>query len=199
MHQEPSGWSWILHTLSPLDWFLTLVVAVSAISAFLRGFVRSLLSLVGLLVALYTASLYTGRVAATLRSFVGSTAAARVVAFALILLGVYAAIALLGRLLRGAFRAAGLGFVDRLAGAAFGAARGVVLLAAVALPLAPYLQHSEGPQNSVLLPYLLQAAHGIFFVVPRDLADRLPLGNWLAGWEAYTRRSSARHAKPDLR
>lgn len=188
-----------LSGMNPLDWILAVTLTISTVTAFMRGLILSVISLVGLLAGVLAAAFYAPRVSPYLLRWVGSAAFARVAAFVLILVTVYLAAALLGRLLRGAFSAVGLGFFDRLAGAAFGFLRGVLLLAALMLPLAPYLQHFTMAQSSVLLPYLLPAAHGISFVMPRHLAQRLPAADWVFSNEAGgTRRSTqARRAQPE--
>lgn len=168
-----------LNGMNPLDWAIALTLAISTVTAFMRGLIRSLVSLVGLLAGVVLAAWYAPRAAHSLVQWIASPASAEVAAFVLILAAVYLLAALLGRLLRGAFSAVGLGFLDCLAGAAFGFARGVLLLAAMLLPFAPYLQHFRAVQASLLFPYLLPVAHGISFVVPQDLGQRLPVTDWL--------------------
>ena len=165
--------------LNPLDWGIALLLAVSTVAAFLRGLIRSLLSLVGVLLGILLACLYGHRVAVALAKWVSSSALADVAGFVLILVGVLVLAALLGRLLKGAASAVGLGFFDRLGGACFGFARGVLVLAALLLPLAPFVRSLPVAQTSILLPYLLPAAHGISFVVPRNFGKRLPATDWL--------------------
>ena len=165
--------------MNPLDWGIAILLAVSTVTAFMRGLIRSLVSLAGVLLGIFVACWYTPRAAAWLGRWVEPHALAEIVAFVGILAGVYILATLLGKLLRSACSAVGLGFFDRLGGACFGFARGVLLLAAMLLPLAPYLQHVSVAQGSVLIPYLLPAAHGISFVVPRDFGSRISSGNWL--------------------
>lgn len=170
--QEPlHDWHGMLRALTPLDWLLALTLGYSTLAAFVRGLIRSLVSLAGVLIGLFVASLYSPALTLTLRVWLSSPNIPGVVAFVLLLLGTYIVMALLGRFLRGASHALGLGLLDRLAGAVFGFVRGVALLAALALPLAPYVQDFAWARSSVLLPYLLDAAHGISFVLPRNLAD----------------------------
>lgn len=168
-----------LNGMNPLDWTIALTLAISTVTAFMRGLIRSLVSLGGLIVGIVAAAWYAPRLAHYLMRWIASLAFAEVAAFVLILAAVYLLAALLGRVLRGAFSAVGLGFLDRLGGAAFGFARGVLLLAAVLLPFSPYLQHFRAVRTSLLFPYLLPVAHGISFVVPRDLGQRTPMTDWL--------------------
>ncbi len=182
-----------LSGMNPLDWVIAVTLAVSTVTAFVRGLILSVISLAGLLAGVFAATLYAPRVSPYLLRWTGVAPFARIAAFLLILLAVYLVAALLGRLLRGAFSAVGLGFLDRLGGAVFGFARGALLLAALLLPLFPYLQQFTAARSSVLLPYLLPAAHGISFVLPRHLAvthrpvDPLTRVLWLDGIRASTR------------
>ena len=168
-----------LSGMNPLDWLIAITLAVSTVTAFMSGLVRSLFSLAGLLLGVLIAAWYAPRLAEYFRGDVNPFALARALAFVLILVAVYVAAALLGRLLRGAFQAVGLGFLDRLGGAAFGLIRGTLLLAALLLPFGVFLQQFEAARTSVLMPYLLQASHGISFVMPRDFRKHLPLGDWI--------------------
>ncbi|SEC64103.1 CvpA family protein [Terriglobus roseus] len=167
-----------LNGMNPLDWTIALVLAISTVTAFMRGLIRSLVSLAGLLIGIFAACWYAPQGAAYLARWLTPYAFAEIVAFVLILAAVYVVAALLGRLLHSAAGAIGLGFLNRLGGACFGFARGVLLLAALILPMAPFLRDFAAAKTSVLLPYLLPAAHGISFVVPRDFGKRLPASLW---------------------
>ena len=166
-----------LSGMNPLDWVIALTLAISTVAAFMSGLVRSLFSLAGMLLGVVVAAWYTPRAAEYLRGDINPFALARAVVFVLILIAVYVAAALLGRLLRGAFKAVGLGFLDRLGGAAFGFIRATLLLAALLLPLGSFLQQFDTARTSVLLPYLLQASHGISFVMPRDFGKHLRIAD----------------------
>ena len=80
---------------------------------------------------------------------------------------------LLGRLLRHTASAIGLGFVDRLLGAAFGLVRGALLGVALLLAATSFLPSAPWIENSHLAPYFLRAAHAVSFVMPSDLKQRL--------------------------
>ncbi len=159
--------------LNPVDWFIGMVFVLSVVSGFLRGLLRSLLSLAGLVVAVIVAAIYAPRLAPSIAAWVSPAALAKVIAFFLIVMAVVVAVSLLGRLLKRAVQGAGLGFFDRMGGAAFGAARAIVFLAAITLPLVPLIPRFSWTRESVLLPYLLQAAHGISFVLPRDFVHHI--------------------------
>lgn len=170
MHSE------LLAGLNPLDWVLVLLVASSTFLALLRGLIRSLISLAGIVLGILLAAWYAPMLAVRLLRWIPQPAFAEIAAFLAIVAGAYLVAALLGRVLRGACQAVGLGLLDRLGGAAFGFARAVLLLAALLVPAAPFLPLLPFARDSVLLPYLRTAAHGVSFVVPQDFGDRLAAG-----------------------
>ena len=78
---------------------------------------------------------------------------------------------LLARLVHGV----GLGFVDRLLGALFGVARGLLLVLAGlrSSPESRTLPKQDWWQNSILAPHFAAAALSLRPYLPRDWADRL--------------------------
>jgi membrane protein required for colicin V production len=98
-------------------------------------------------------------------------------AFALIFLVVVIIGSLLGWVLSRAIRAIGLGFVDRLLGAVFGVARGVLIVViAVLLAGLTTLPRQEWWQNALLAPPLVIAALSLRPWLPQALAQRLDYG-----------------------
>ena len=70
-------------------------------------------------------------------------------------------------------RAVGLGFFDRILGAAFGFARGCLFGVAILMAIAAFLPRSQWLANSELSPYFLAGAHAVSFVVPHDLQKQI--------------------------
>lgn len=165
-----------LHSLTLLDWFLLAMVLASAIAGFMRGIIRSLFSLAGLVLGALLAGWYCERAAVFFQRWVSTPMAARAVAFIAIFLVVFILAVLLGRLVRGAASVVGLGFADRAAGAGFGVLRAYLAIAAMLIPLTAYVAETETAKTSVLLPYFLRGAHGISFVLPRDLKQQIAAG-----------------------
>lgn len=176
--------------LNALDWALVVLVGVSTAMAFLRGLIRSLVSAFGVLLGIVLAAWYAPALADVLRRWIPEPSLSEIAAFLLILAGTYLTAALLGKVLRGAATAVGLGFFDRLGGAAFGFARAVLVLAAVLIPAGPFLDSVPFARNSVLLPYLQTAAHGVSFVMPRDFGKRLLAGTRRHGATAAQRNTA---------
>ncbi len=138
------------------------VLLVSAVFAFLRGFIREVLTILGVVGGL-AASLSFGKQLVPLMShwigvdkdaekpqmlmdIVPLTVVADVLAYGSIFLVVVIVLSLVSGLLAGWARTIGLGAIDRTLGVVFGIARGVLVLAV--LYLLPYLLFKEEDRKS---------------------------------------------------
>ncbi len=159
--------------MNGFDWLLIAVVGYSTIMAFIRGLLRELFGIGGLVVGILLASWKYSSLAQKLGGWISTPAIANAVAFLLIALGVMLLATILGRLLHSTANAVGLGFFDRLGGAGFGAIRGCLLGVAILMAGVAFLPQSDSLKNSQLAPYFLDAAHAVSFVVPHDLRQRI--------------------------
>jgi membrane protein required for colicin V production len=162
--------------MNPLDWCLAILLTLSVLRAAMRGFFRECFSLAGLIVGFALACWNYHRVATHLAGLLTSPPLAQLAAFLLILAGIMIVAGLLGSLLRKTFSAIGLGFLDRLAGAAFGLIRGALLGLALLLALTAFLPTAPWLQTSSLAPYFLRADHAVSFVMPSELSARFDDG-----------------------
>jgi membrane protein required for colicin V production len=98
---------------------------------------------------------------------------AKLLGFLLILVGVQILGGIAGWSLSKAMKATGLGWLDRVLGAGFGALKaalvGVVLVMAItAFPFKPL---PDAITCSKAAPYLIDASHVLTYLAPRDLRD----------------------------
>jgi membrane protein required for colicin V production len=163
-------------SLTAFDWFLVLIIVISTAAAFSKGFIRVLLSLGGLIAGIIIASWNYLSVANHLHRWITSFAASEVVAFLLILVLVMVLFAWIAKILRKTAKAIGLGFVDRLLGAAFGVVRGLLLGVAAMMAVTAFFPDSPWVQNSRLAPYFLAGVHAVSFVVPEHFQDQISSG-----------------------
>lgn len=160
--------------MTAFDFMVIGVVGLSTVLAFMRGFVRVFVSLAAWVLGVVGAVRFSEVVGGMLPDF-GETPATRyIVAFVLILVGVLIVGALLGYLLSRLLRAVGLGFLDRMLGAVFGAARGlliaVILVLFAGMTTAP---RTDWWQNSLTSPPLTMAALTLRPWLPKAWADRI--------------------------
>lgn len=115
--------------MTGFDIGVLVLVAMGAITGFMRGFVREVLALGAWLVALVAIHYAHGDVTAMLEDYVGNRmGAAAVLAFALLLLVPYAVVKLLANQLGQASRNSFLGPVDRVIGFGFGGVKGMLIV-----------------------------------------------------------------------
>lgn len=147
------------------DYGVLTVLGLSLVLGALRGLMREMVSLAGWIAAFVLATAFSGIVAVQMPESLGPLLSG-LLGFLLIFIGVLLASGMLGLVLSLLVRAVGLGFLDRLLGAAFGVVRGVaivllaVLLAGLTpLPREPFWRQAvlSGPFETVALalgPYL---------------------------------------------
>jgi membrane protein required for colicin V production len=159
--------------MNPLDWLLAILLTYSVVRAAMRGFFQESFALAGLIVGFLLACWLYVDAAKRLSGLITSPPLAQLAGFLLVLAATMVLATLLGKVLRRTASAVGLGFMDRLLGAAFGLVRGALLGVAILLSFTAFLPTGQWMQNSLLAPYFLEAAHAVSFVMPSDLKHRL--------------------------
>jgi membrane protein required for colicin V production len=165
--------------MTPVDWAIVGILAISVIAAFIHGFFVEIFSLVGLIAGVLLAGMYYGPVAAILGRFITAPAIASAGAFVVIAIAVMIAASLIGRVLRSVFRRVGLGWMDRLAGGAFGAIKGYLLVMLAVTALLAFFPRQPWLQQSQLAPYFVIGAHGSAGFLPNGLGERVRRGFYL--------------------
>jgi membrane protein required for colicin V production len=163
------GFAWI-------DWVIAAIVLISVVSAARSGFFIEAFSLAGVVLGLLIASWNFQRLMPWIMQFVHTPAIAEAIAFIVIAIGIMVAAGLLGRVLRWSARSVGLGWLDRLIGAAFGFLKGCVLVTLGVMALAAFLPHNGWLDRSQLAPVFLSAAHTTTAVTPTQLGERIREG-----------------------
>jgi membrane protein required for colicin V production len=157
-----------------LDWVLLLLLAVSIVSSFRRGFSRELIGLIAVVVALIGGLWFYGAAGAFLEPYVSSKEVAHFIGFILIFLGILIAGAIVGHLFSRLVKAVGLSWFDRILGAGFGAVRGLLLAVALILAIVAFTPGDEPPRavvQSRFAPYVIDTAHLFASMAPRELKE----------------------------
>ena len=162
--------------MNPLDWMLAILLTYSVVRAALNGFLREAFSLGGIVVGFLLACWYYRDLAPHLSGLITSPPLALFAAFFVLLGGTMVMAHVIAMILRRGAKTIGLGFMDRLGGAAFGLVRGFLMGMAILTGFAAFLASAPWMRNSLLAPYFLSAAHAVSFVMPADLSSRLHEG-----------------------
>jgi len=122
--------------LTPLDWALLAVLVVSVLIGLWRGLVFELLSLLAWAAAWFVAQVWGPALAEALPMGAAGSTSRLLTGVVLAFVGTLIACSLLARLARLLIAATPLSLIDRLLGAGFGLARGLLILMAAASLLA---------------------------------------------------------------
>lgn len=157
-----------------LDYAVIGVFAVSLALGAWRGLVREILSILGWVIAFLAANLLAGPLGPALPEAIPTPELRVAVAYLGVFIGCLIVTSLLGLLLSTIVKAVGLGGVDRMLGAGFGAARGLLIVLAAAL-VAGLTSAPRQPfwRDSASGPPLAQAVLALKPLLPQTLAERL--------------------------
>jgi len=157
-----------------LDYAVAGVFAVSLVVGAWRGLVREVLSILGWVIAFLAANLLAGPVGLMMPQAIPSPELRIAAAYVAVFLGSLIVTALLGLLLSKIVQAAGLGGVDRMLGALFGAARGLlIVLAAALLAGLTSAPRQSFWRDSASGPFLVHAAQALKPLLPQTFSERL--------------------------
>ncbi len=173
--------------MSPLmiDSLVLIVMLLSAIFAFLRGFVRELLTIVNLAAAAFAAWTFSDDMLPVTDGWLNVDRSlpaedleklpkifgvvppelmSGFLSYGVVFFGVFIILSLAAMSISGAVKALGLGPIDKILGFAFGAARGFLIIFLVYLPFGYFMQFDELPKwakETVSMP-IMEKAYAVF-------------------------------------
>lgn len=150
-----------------LDIIIIVAVVVSALIGLKTGLINAALSLAGLIVGVILAGRYHVLLSEKL-SFIPQANIAKIVAFAIILIGVMVIAAVLANLLKGVVSAVGLGWVNRIGGAVFGLVLGAIFCGALLAVGVKFLSIEALITDSRLAPLLIDLFRAMLALLPDE-------------------------------
>ena len=162
--------------MSALDWIILGILVLSTLAAAHSGIIVEVFSLGGLLLGLLLACWNYQRLLPWVMAWGIKLAIAKIIAFLVIALGVMILAGLFGRIIRWSVRFVGLGWLDSLAGAAFGLVKGAVLVVVMLVALLAFVPKTSLIRDSRLAPRFLSAAQGVAGVSPAELSGKIRSG-----------------------
>ena len=158
--------------MNALDITFLVLTGASVIYSLIRGLTREIFSFLAVVLGFFGASYGHSWVAEWLKPWVRQETLAQILGFVFLCLLVALAVSLLGRLLSGIIHKGGLGWADRIGGAAFGFLKAVLLVAIILLVLTAFLPpKSKFLLESKVSPAALAMARGLAFLVPDKFHD----------------------------
>jgi membrane protein required for colicin V production len=178
-----------------LDIVLIVVLAFSTIQSLRKGFSREIVGLAASLAALVLAMWFYGMAGTFIAPYVGSPRTANLLGFVLVIVAVLLVGSLIGWIVNRFLRTIGLSFFDRLLGAVFGFARGLLITIAVltaVMAFGPRADNNPTPEvvvHSRIAPWVLEASRWFVAIAPMELKQsfRERYSQVKTGLEQYTR------------
>ena len=150
-----------------LDIVIIVLIAISILTGLRIGIIKAVLSLAGVIVGIILAGRFYVALSEQL-TFISQASLARIVAFAIILIGVMLIAGVLTAVLKWIISVVLLGWVNRLGGAVFGFMLGAIFCGAVLAIWAKFLG-VEGPiEESSLATLLLDRFPMVLALLPEE-------------------------------
>ena len=160
-----------------MGWLDCAVLGVFAVSLALgawRGLVREVVSILGWVIAFLAANLFAGPLGPSMPQVIPTPELRVAAAFVAVFIGALVVTSLAGLLLSKIVKGVGLGGLDRVLGAVFGAARGLLIVLAAAL-LAGLTSAPRQAfwRDSLSGPLLARGVIAVKPLLPQTLTERL--------------------------
>jgi membrane protein required for colicin V production len=157
------------------DWLFAVIIVLSILVAAAQGFFIEVFSLAGVVVGFLLAAWEYTRVAGWM-TFINPPWAADIVAFFVIFVAVTILAGAIGRIASWGMKQAGLRWVDRVLGAAFGVVRGLLVVTVIVMATAAFAPNALWLRQSQTAPYFLVVGRGASWLAPAEVRNRVHEG-----------------------
>ena len=162
--------------MAPVDVVIVIVIVLAVAGGLSQGFFRSICSFGGLFLGLLLAVWNYPKAAAFFMPLVRIEAVANAIGFLAIALIVMGVAGIAGKILSRTLHYMGLGFLDRLAGGAFGFLQGALLVTLCILVAVAFFPQAHWLTEGKLPKMFFGACHLTTHMSPHELAERVREG-----------------------
>ena len=157
-----------------LDYVLLGILVLSVSAGFMKGLVREVFSLGGVVLGVLFALMFSGQVQPWLEQWIPSPSAAYAAALVAIFVATMIAADLISRLISNALKLVKLNFVNRILGGVFGILRAVLIAMVVVLGAQLFLEPGHPVlSESKTVPVLGEISAAIAPLLPEEVRDAL--------------------------
>ena len=122
-----------------LDYLLIAILGFCLVRGVFRGLIKELSSIIGVMGGFYAAYSYYPQAARHLSRWVTNAGYLNILSFLIVFVAVFIAVSFTGAVLKYLMNIAFLGWTDRIGGAFFGAAKGMMIIIVIVLVLTTFL------------------------------------------------------------
>lgn len=153
-----------------LDYVLAGIVIFFLVRGIFRGLIRELSSIVGVLGGVYAAYTYYPQVAGLLARWITNTGYLNIISFLILFATVCLAVSIACVILKYLMNITFLGWIDRIGGGIFAAAKGVLITAVLILVLTAFLpKNANTLRRSMIARYMMQFSAVLIQVAPKEM------------------------------
>jgi membrane protein required for colicin V production len=156
--------------MNALDITICVIGAYCLVRGLFRGIIKEVTSIVGVFIAFYGAYSYYPIVSGWFSTVVSNTAYLAVISFVVVFSVILLFVGAVGVILKNVFKAAALGWADRILGGTFAVVKAILIVSVLLIAFtallpknAPLLQHSR------LTPHVIATAETFVAAVPTDM------------------------------
>jgi len=162
--------------MNALDWVVIAILVYTVVISAMRGFVREILSLASILVALVVAGWFYRSATPLVKDVVKTENVALFFGFSIVFVGTLLAAFLVVRIITKFVKFAKVEWFDRCLGVAFGLIRGWVLAAIVVLGLTAFEVQTDRGRSSEMARFFLPGSRVVALVTPYEVKARFLVG-----------------------
>lgn len=149
-----------------LDLIILLPIAYVAYRGFVNGFIREVMGIIAIVLAVYVTFEYMGIISSIVAPYVENRDHATIVTGIVMFIGIIVIVQLIGAAIEKFFKVVQLSFVNQLFGLFFGALKSAIFISAILLLLAGIgIPSEETVSNSATYPVVISVAPAAFDVV----------------------------------
>ena len=149
---------------------MIIIVGFCLIRGIFRGLIKEISSIVGVLAGYYAAYTYYGYPAKLLSKWLSDAGYINLLSFFIIFCLVFLTISILGVIIKYLLSISFLGWIDRICGAVFGLAKGILIAAILLLALTAFLpKGAPVVKKSFLAPHVSLISETMAKVVPKQM------------------------------
>ncbi len=163
-----------LQSLGILDLIFIAILSISVLLGLIRGVIREVLSLAGLIASIYCAFTFSEYLSQKYVSqFLNDARISYIVTFALVIIGALFAVTLVNLFFSSLLKASGLSFLNRIFGAIFGIIRGAAIcsLLVMMMSLIPGLSANSWWKQSDFVPFFQRLTVKTMQNLPKNVVN----------------------------
>lgn len=153
-----------------LDYVLAAIVGYCLVRGVFRGLIKELSSIVGVIFGFYVAYSYYPQLAKYMARWVTNPAYLNILSFLAIFFLVFMTVSFAGVVIKYLMNIAFLGWTDRICGAIFGSAKGLLIVMVILLVLTSFLPKNAAViKKSWVAHHLMQYSAFLSYVTPKEM------------------------------